>query len=95
VLWLLSHATGIEVNADEGDETGLEFGDSTTVTLVSIPTCFGPEPLKIEVADEDSASFDICACKLAAMLAPVLRLLLTLPVLDGGLDSGWESKIWT
>jgi hypothetical protein len=88
VLKLLSHATGIKANADEGDEIGLEVGDSTTVTLVSIPTSLGPEPLKIEVADEDSASFDICACKLAVTLAPVLRLLLTLPVLDGGLDSG-------
>jgi hypothetical protein len=40
----------------------------------------------------DNASFNICVCKLAITLAPVLRLLLTLAVLDGGLDSGWESK---
>lgn len=86
---LLPDATGMEGDK-ELPETGLELGDSTKGFFFS-----GSAGMAVFTVDEEIDNFWICECKLAAALTPVLRLLLTLPVRDGGLERGCESNIWT
>jgi hypothetical protein len=85
----------VDVDVEEITETGLESRDSITGSLSTSVTSMGGRSFGVGFADEDNASFWIRAWRLAVAPPLVLRLLFALPLLDGGLDSGWESKIWT